>query len=75
MTTAIPNDNHFLSDLKFMADMGLLLVAVMLINMILSLVALPLLVWFIKPKFLAREDLIVGHAVDIAQIAHRTSEQ
>jgi len=64
---------HFLSDLKFMADMGLLLVAVMLINMILSLVVLPLLVWFIKPKFLAREDLIVGHTVDITEIAHRTS--
>ncbi len=64
---------HFLSDLKFMADMGLLLVAVMLINMILSLVVLPLLVWFIKPKFLAREDLIVGHAVDISQIARRVS--
>ena len=57
---------HFLSDLKFMADMGLLLVAVMLINMVLSLVVLPLLVWYIKPKFLAREDLIVGHVVDIS---------
>ena len=58
---------HFLSDLKFMADMGLLLVAVMLINMVLSLVVLPLLVWYIKPNFLAREDLIVGHVVDISR--------
>jgi uncharacterized protein len=57
---------HFLSDLKFMADMGLLLVAVMLINMVLSLVVLPMLVWFIKPKFLARDDLIVGSVVDIS---------
>ena len=57
---------HFLSDLKFMADMGLLLVAVMLINMVLSLVVLPLLVWYIHPKFLAREDLIVGNVVDIS---------
>ena len=65
---------YFLSDLKFMADMGALLVAVMLINMILSLVVLPLLVWFVKPKFLAREDLIVGHAVDISQIARRVSD-
>ena len=56
---------HFLSDLKFMADMGLLLVAVMLINMVLSLVVLPLLVWYIKPSFLARDDLIVGNVVDI----------
>ncbi|MGR8946950.1 MAG: efflux RND transporter permease subunit [Gammaproteobacteria bacterium] len=57
---------HFLSDLKFMADMGLLLVAVMLINMVLSLVVLPLLVWYIKPKFLARNDLIVGNVVDMS---------
>ena len=60
---------HFLSDLKFMADMGLLLVAVMLINMILSLVVLPMLVWFIKPRFLERDDLIVGHSVDISKLA------
>ena len=58
---------YFLSDLKFMADMGMLLVAIMLINMILSLVVLPLLVWFVKPKFLAREDLMVGENVDISQ--------
>ncbi|MEQ8493455.1 MAG: MMPL family transporter, partial [Gammaproteobacteria bacterium] len=60
---------YFLSDLKFMADMGLLLVVVMIINMVLSLVVLPLLVWYIKPKFLAREDLIVGENVDISQFA------
>jgi predicted RND superfamily exporter protein len=60
---------HFLSDLKFMADMGLLLVAIMLINMILSLVVLPMLVWFVKPAFLAREDLIVGKSVDISVFA------
>ena len=59
---------YFLSDLKFMADMGLLLVAVMLINMVLSLVVLPMLVWFIKPSFLAREDLIVGKSVDINEL-------
>ena len=58
---------YFLSDLKFMADMGLLLVAIMLINMVLSLVVLPLLVWFIRPKFIAREDLILGENVDISQ--------
>ena len=50
-----------------MADMGMLLVAIMLINMVLSLVVLPLLVWFVKPKFLAREDLMVGENVDISQ--------
>jgi len=62
---------YFLSDLKFMADMGVLLVAIMLINMVLSLVALPTLVWFVKPKFLAREDLIVGESVDISKISRR----
>ena len=58
---------YFLSDLKFMADMGLLLVAIMLINMVLSLVALPLLVWIIKPKFMARDDLVVGENIDFSQ--------
>ena len=65
---------YFLSDLKFMADMGLLLVAIMLINMVLSLVVLPLLVWFIRPKFLAREDLIVGENVDISQFLHQGAD-
>ena len=61
---------YFLSDLKFMADMGLLLVAVMLINMVLSLVVLPMLVWFVKPKFLARDDLMVGHQVNISELVN-----
>jgi predicted RND superfamily exporter protein len=60
---------YFLSDLKFMADMGLLLVAIMLINMVLSLVVLPMLVWFVKPAFAAREDLIVGESFDLAKYA------
>lgn len=58
---------YFLSDLKFMADMGLLLASIMLINMVLALVVLPLLVWFIRPKFAMREDLIVGESVDLSQ--------
>ncbi|MEM7540001.1 MAG: MMPL family transporter [Pseudomonadota bacterium] len=58
---------YFLSDFKFMADMGILLVTIMLMNMILSLVVLPLLVWFTRPSFLARQDLIVGENVDINQ--------
>lgn len=64
---------YFLSDLKFMADMGLLLVAVMLINMVLSLVVLPLLVWFVKPRFLARDDLIVGKSVDLQELVQRAA--
>jgi predicted exporter len=58
---------YFMSDLKFMADMGMLLIAIMLINMILSLVVLPLLVWFIKPGFATRTDLAVGESVDLSQ--------
>ncbi|MBL6751242.1 MAG: MMPL family transporter [Nevskia sp.] len=60
---------YFLSDLKFMADMGMLLVAIMLINMVLSLVVLPMLVWFVKPSFAAREDLIVGESFDVTKYA------
>jgi predicted RND superfamily exporter protein len=64
---------YFLSDLKFMADMGLLLILVMLINMLLSLVVLPLLVWYIKPKFLARQDLIIGESIDIQKLRKVTN--
>ena len=63
---------YFLSDLKFMADMGILLVAIMLINMVLSLVVLPLLVWFIKPKFMYRDDLLVGENIDFTALAAET---
>jgi len=65
---------YFLSDLKFMADMGVLLVAIMLINMVLSLVALPTLVWFVKPAFLSREDLMIGESVDISKFKIMTDE-
>lgn len=43
---------YFLSELKFLSDMGLLLVIVMLINMVLALILLPLLIYLIKPRFL-----------------------
>jgi predicted RND superfamily exporter protein len=65
---------YFLSDLKFMADMGLLLVAIMLINMVLSLVVLPTLVWFVRPKFMTRTDLLVGENVDITQFMDRIEQ-
>lgn len=45
---------YLMSDLKFVADMGLLLIAIMTINMVLSLVVLPLLVWWIRPAFAER---------------------
>ncbi len=62
---------YFLSGLKFMADMGLLLVLIMLINMVLALVVLPLLVWFIKPKFATREDQLLGEGVDLSQYVQK----
>ncbi len=57
---------YFMSELKFLADMGLLLVMVMLINMVIALVVVPLLVWLMKPKFVASEDLLVGEGVNLA---------
>lgn len=65
---------YFLSGLKFMADMGLLLVLIMLINMVLALVVLPLLVWFIKPRFVGRDDLLVGEGVDLSAYVTVDSE-
>ncbi|MCE9650265.1 MAG: MMPL family transporter [Parvibaculum sp.] len=59
---------YFLSDLRFLADMGLLLVLVMLINMVCALVVVPLLVWLIKPKFLHRDDIALGESVDLSQL-------
>ena len=50
---------YFLSDLKFLADMGLLLVMVMLINMVIALIVIPLEVWFVRPRFLGSKDLLV----------------
>jgi len=47
---------YLMSDLKFVADMGLLLIAIMAINMLLSLVLLPLLVWWVKPSFALRQE-------------------
>jgi uncharacterized protein len=55
---------YFLSALKFLADMGLLLVLTMVINMIVALVVVPLLVWLIKPRFLSRKDLLIGEGID-----------
>ena len=59
---------YFLSELKFLADMGLLLVMIMLINMVIALVVLPLLVYLIKPKFVEKEHLIISENVDISTL-------
>lgn len=58
---------YLMSGLKFVADMGLLLIAIMIINMALSLVVLPLLVWWVKPKFAMRLNTLVGEGVDVSQ--------
>ena len=55
---------YFLSDLKFLSDMGLLLVMVMTINMVISLLVLPLLVWWIKPRFIASEHQLISEKID-----------
>lgn len=57
---------YFLSPIKFMADMGLLLSLTMLINMFMAVIVLPLLVWWIKPKFLERDDLLVTETIDLS---------
>jgi predicted RND superfamily exporter protein len=54
---------YFLSGLKFLADMGLLLVIIMLINMVVALVVLPLLVFLFKPDFVNKEHLVVSESV------------
>ena len=56
---------YFMSELKFLADMGLLLVMIMLINMIIALIVLPLLVFLVKPGFIEREHLIISENVDV----------
>lgn len=63
---------YFLSELKFLADMGLLLVMIMLINMVVALVVLPLLVYLFKPKFVEREHLIISENVDMTEILEAT---
>jgi len=64
---------YFMSGLKFLADMGLLLVVIMSINMVMALLVLPLLVWYVKPKFVGRKDLLVGEGVDLSLFTdHKT---
>lgn len=53
---------YFLSSLKFLADMGLLLVLIMLINMAIALVVVPLLVYIGRPKFVARDHRVLSES-------------
>lgn len=51
---------YFLSDLRFQADMGLLIGYLMLINMVVAIVLVPLLLYIIQPKFVGRVRYIVA---------------
>jgi predicted RND superfamily exporter protein len=55
---------YFLSELKFLSDMGLMLVAVMLINMVLALVLVPLLVYLFRPRFLHADMSALSESVE-----------
>ncbi|MAA73287.1 MAG: RND transporter [Salinisphaeraceae bacterium] len=55
---------YFLSGLKFVADMGLLIMAIMGINMVTALLVLPLLITLIKPRFVAKPQTLLGESVD-----------
>ena len=55
---------YFLSELKFLSDMGLLLVVVMTINMVLALLLVPLLVYLFKPKFISSEHQLLSESVE-----------
>ena len=65
---------YFLSALKFLADMGLLLVMVMLINMVIALIVVPLLVWLIRPRFIESTKLMVSEGIDLAALAEESRE-
>jgi predicted RND superfamily exporter protein len=54
---------YALSDLKFVADMGLLLMVIMIVNMGLALVVLPLLLAWIRPAFVARGAPLLGEGL------------
>jgi len=61
---------YFLSELKFLSDMGLLLVAVMLINMVLALILVPLLVYLFRPKFLDADISVLSESILLPEPAH-----
>jgi len=58
---------YFLSELKFLSDMGLMLVAVMLINMVLALLLVPLLVFLFRPRFLDKDVSALSENVEGAE--------
>ncbi len=57
---------YLLSGLKFVADMGLLIICIMAINMITALVVLPLLITLFKPGFVVRPQRLLGDTFEPA---------
>lgn len=55
---------YFLSELKFLSDMGLMLVQVMIINMILALTLVPLLVYMLKPNFVEKPQHATSESIE-----------
>jgi len=51
---------YVLSDLRFQADMGLLIAFLMLINMVVAMVVVPLLLFIFQPRFVGRVRYIVA---------------
>jgi predicted RND superfamily exporter protein len=66
---------YFLSELKFLSDMGLLLVVVMSINMVLALLLVPLLVYLFKPRFISAEHHLLSESVDGLLDRHHAAPQ
>ena len=63
---------YYLSELKFLADMGLLLVMVMLINMVVALIVLPLEVWLVKPRFMTIKGLMGSGEDDLFDLVDQS---
>ncbi len=55
---------YFLSDLRFQADMGLLIAFLMVINMVVAMIVVPLLLFIIQPKFVGRVRYIVAGSAE-----------
>jgi predicted RND superfamily exporter protein len=65
---------YFLSSLRFQANMGILIAALMVINMIAALVVIPLLVSIVKPKFVSRRT-ITGEKIETVSTKSETKDQ
>jgi len=51
---------YFFSELKFLSDMGLMLVVVMTNNMVLALLVIPLLIYLFQPRFVSSKHHLLS---------------